>query len=194
MRQKRDDRLGIRLCDIHLGVVCPDMLRDLLCKSCLIVFRILHADCKGAHFPAPALFLHERDDRARINACREKGSERHIGDHLPADGCTEKPFKLIRRLPARAGEGMLSPIDGLFLYRPVRMRLFPGKIIDPNPHPCSRNQLVNSHIDGIRRRIISMLKIHVKKRLVYLCVKTIDGRDASDIGCKGKCSCKREQR
>ncbi len=33
-----------------------------------------------------------------------------------------------------------------------------------------------------------MLKIHVKKRLVYLCVKTIDGRDASDIGCKGKCS------
>src|SRR5450631_3445985 len=79
------------------------------------------SDREGFH-RARGLRLHEGDDRTRVDATREEGTERYVGDALGPYGPQQLGFKPAACLCVTALKGLRKSSICSFSQRPIRAR------------------------------------------------------------------------
>jgi hypothetical protein len=105
------------------------------------------------------LRLHQRNDGRGIDAARQKRPQRHVGNHLLADGSAQHCFQLIRHLGNAAGQPISLPRFGSLANRPVGDRWGQGFLVGADGQRCSGQQFENVLIHGMRRGNVAMPQV-----------------------------------
>ena len=104
MHQRVDQREIVGAHDLRM-VICGEALRDRRGMRALVMARLVEADRTGAHRRLARL-RHQRDDRRAVDATRQEGAERHIGDHAAAHALAHMRQQLLAERAGRSGRAI----------------------------------------------------------------------------------------
>ncbi len=181
-RQLRHDAERMVGRHVEFGMARAEMTRDRLRVTGFVVACFMEADRKRVD-RRRRLRLHQRDDRRRIDAARQKGAERHVRFHLPRNGLAQDRVELADRFVGAALERLRAAIlDGL-LERPVRAqarRITRMLELDEG----ARRQLVNAAIDRVRRGHARLAQVQAQRVAIDSAVEARIAAQRLEFGCE----------
>ena len=154
-----------------------------------VIFPFLHADGKGAHLSGRQ-GLHQGNDGAAVNPCRQERPHRNVRHHLPFNGFLQEPLQLVRRLlPASRKRIPAAPFRRL-PHGPVG---FNGRFLlllkgRPDGQQTACRKLADVFVDAIGRGNVAVGEIEGKDASVNPPLKAVQRSDASQIGGEDKAS------
>ena len=120
--------------------------------------RFAKSNRKGAHGPR-ALRLHERHNQRRIDTAGQKGTERHVRDHLVGDRSTEQRVQVRHTMRVGVGERRGKTGQGGVAHAPVAGRLRPAEVRRRERGDRSRLKLHDVAQHRHRRGHVSMTQV-----------------------------------
>ena len=160
------------------------MRRNFRGKTGFVNLGIVIADGKGLDRAVREL-LHDRHDQRAVDSAGQKGPDRHVGHHLPADGFGQKRFQRFLGFRIASGKRTCLPVKRGLCKGPVG-RDVPGVEGLAKREDTPGRKLKDPLVNGGRRGDIFIHQESSQRIPVDLGRKAGDTQKQRQIGREGK--------